>query len=230
MAPRVRLSPHRRGSRCRGGTTSRRRRAAFSAPGRAGHRPHEELAKSLLTALPPGDAYRAVYREEPIVTRLMVEGRTGRRAKGGFYDDVGDVLDLESGDYRPAQTVALEEFGGACHESAGAGRQSIGWWALCARGAADYAGRRGLSGSRYRRCCEAVDTAMRLGLGWTWGPFEFASRARRAPPGRPRHCGRRAVPCRRRGERRGGRLSSGQPAARLDETGDCSTPCRRGGW
>ena len=136
----------------------------------------EELAKSLLTALPPGDAYRAVYREEPIVTRLMVEGRTGRRAKGGFYDDEGHVLDLESGDYRPAQTVALK---------------SLEAHATDLRALAEYPDR----GGRYARAVlldtlayaaslvpgivgdrEAVDTAMRLGLGWTWGPFELIER------------------------------------------------------
>lgn len=140
----------------------------------------EELAKSLLTALPPGDAFHAVYREEPVVTRLMVEGRTGRRAKGGFYATRADgeacVLDLVSGDYRPARKVALD---------------SLETHATDLRALAGHPDR----GGRYARAVlldtlsyaaslvpaiadsrEAVDTAMRLGLGWTWGPFELIKR------------------------------------------------------
>lgn len=140
----------------------------------------EELAKSLMTALPAGDAFHAVYREEPIVTRLMVEGRTGRRGKGGFYaapsGGEGRVLDLASGDYRPARTVALE---------------SLQAHAGDLRALAGHPDR----GGRYARAVlldtlsyaaslvpaiadstEAVDTAIRLGLGWTWGPFELIER------------------------------------------------------
>ena len=140
----------------------------------------DELAKSLLTALPPGDAFHAVYREEPIVTRLMIEGRTGRRAEGGFYatadDGEGRVLDLASGEYRPLQTVALE---------------SLEAHATDLRALAEHPDH----GGRYARAVlldtlsyaaslvpaivdsrEAVDTAMRLGLGWTWGPFELIER------------------------------------------------------
>jgi len=139
-----------------------------------------ELATSLLSELPPGDAYRSVYREEPMVTRLMVEGRTGRRAKGGFYataeDGEGRVLDLASGDYRPLQKVALD---------------SLEAHATDLRALAEHPDR----GGRYARAVlldtlsyaaslvpatidspAAVDTAMRLGLGWTWGPFELIGR------------------------------------------------------
>ncbi len=140
----------------------------------------DELAKSLQTALPPGDAFHAVYREEPIVTRLMVEGRTGRRAKGGFYatadDGEGRVLDLASGECRPMQQVALA---------------SLDAHATDLRALAEHPDR----GGRYARAVlldtlsyaaslvpaivgrtEVVDTAMRLGLGWTWGPFELIGR------------------------------------------------------
>ena len=44
--------------------------------------PH--VAKSLLATLPAGDAYRALYREEPVIARMIAEGRTGRKGNGGF--------------------------------------------------------------------------------------------------------------------------------------------------
>ena len=45
--------------------------------------PH--VAHSLLATLPAGDAYRAVHRDEPMVARMIADGRTGRKGKGGFY-------------------------------------------------------------------------------------------------------------------------------------------------
>lgn len=143
----------------------------------------EELAKSLLSALPPGDAYHTVYREEPIIVRLLAEGRTGGRAKGGFYlmpgeaaDGEGRVLDLASGEYRLVQPVELD---------------SLAAYATDLRALAGHSDR----GGRFARAVlldtlayaaalmpaiaastEAVDTAVRLGLGWTWGPFELIER------------------------------------------------------
>jgi 3-hydroxyacyl-CoA dehydrogenase len=143
----------------------------------------EELARSLLSALPPDDAFHAVYREEPVVVRLLAEGHTGRRAKGGFYvlaeDDaegVERVLDLASGEYRARQPVVLESLTACAGDL---------------RALVEYDDR----GGRYARAVlldtlsyaaslvpdiaastDSVDTAIRLGLGWTWGPFELIAR------------------------------------------------------
>ena len=143
--------------------------------------PH--VAHSLFVTLPPGDAYREVYREEPIITRLIAEGRTGRKAKGGFYSlrRTGEAreklsLDLLSGDYRASQKPALE---------------SLDAHAKDLRALADHADR----GGRYARAVlldtlgyaaslvpgiaatvDAVDAAMRLGYAWKWGPFELIDR------------------------------------------------------
>ncbi len=44
--------------------------------------PH--VSKSMLATLPPGDAYRALYRDNPLILRLIESGRTGRKGgKGG---------------------------------------------------------------------------------------------------------------------------------------------------
>ena len=143
--------------------------------------PH--VAKSLFLTLPPDDAYRAVYRDEPIIARLIAEGRTGRKAKGGFYSlrRNGEgrekrALDLTSGEYRPARKPALE---------------SLDAHATDLRALASHPDR----GGRYARAVlldtlsyaaslvpgiagtvDAVDTAMRLGYAWKYGPFELIDR------------------------------------------------------
>ncbi len=143
--------------------------------------PH--VAKSFLLTLPPDDAYRCVYRDEPMMARLIAEGRTGRKAKGGFYrlrrDGQGReklALDLASGEYRPARKPALD---------------SLDAHATDLRALASHSDR----GGRYARAVlldtlsyaaalvpgiagtvDAVDTAMRLGYAWKFGPFELIDR------------------------------------------------------
>ena len=45
--------------------------------------PH--VAKSLLATLPPDDAYRAIHRDPELFGRMIADGYTGRKGKGGFY-------------------------------------------------------------------------------------------------------------------------------------------------
>jgi 3-hydroxyacyl-CoA dehydrogenase len=143
--------------------------------------PH--VAKSLFLMLPPDDAYRRVYRDEPMVARLIAEGRTGRKAQGGFYSRRGNgeareklALDLAGGDYRPVRKVQLD---------------SLDLHGRDLRALAEHPDR----GGRYARAVlldtlsyaaslvpgiadtvDAVDAAMRLGYAWTWGPFELIDR------------------------------------------------------
>jgi 3-hydroxyacyl-CoA dehydrogenase len=143
--------------------------------------PH--VAKSLLLTLPPDDAYRDVYRDEAAVARLIAEGRTGRKAKAGFYsvrrNGAGReklALDLANGEYRPSRKPALD---------------SLDAHAADLRALAEHPDR----GGRYARAVlldtlsyaasmvpevaatvDAVDAAMRLGYAWKWGPFELIDR------------------------------------------------------
>lgn len=143
--------------------------------------PH--VAHSLFVTLPPGDAYRAVYRDEPIITRLIAEGRTGRKAKGGFYSlrRNGEgreklSLDLITGEYRSSRKPVLDSL-----DAHGSDLRAL----------AEHPDR----GGRYARAVlldtlsyaaalvpeiagtvDAVDTAMRLGYAWKWGPFELIDR------------------------------------------------------
>src|SRR5690606_28648329 len=43
------------------------------------------LQKSLTGTLPKDDPYQKIARSEPLIERLIAEGYTGRKGKGGFY-------------------------------------------------------------------------------------------------------------------------------------------------
>ncbi|WP_029010011.1 3-hydroxyacyl-CoA dehydrogenase/enoyl-CoA hydratase family protein [Azospirillum halopraeferens] len=143
--------------------------------------PH--IARSLLATLPEGDAYRAAYREHPLIARMIAEGLTGRKGKGGFYrlnrdggGKVKEAIDLKTGAYRPAERPKPESL-------AAAGRDL--------RALADHPDRTGayartvLAGTLAYAASlvpeiaddiVSVDEAMRLGYNWKQGPFELIDR------------------------------------------------------
>ncbi len=62
---------------------------------------------SLAGALPPGDEFHAINREAPMLQKMIAEGYTGRKGKGGFYrlnksggKRVKESIDLQTGEYR----------------------------------------------------------------------------------------------------------------------------------
>ncbi len=76
--------------------------------------PH--TTKSLRAALPAEDAFHATYREMPLITKLIAEGYTGRKGKGGFYrlnrtdgQKTKEAVDLKTGAYRPSAKADLPE-------------------------------------------------------------------------------------------------------------------------
>ena len=66
------------------------------------------LAKSLSSTLPEGDAYFDTIRPLPLVDKMIAEGFTGRKGKGGFYrldrkpdgTKAKQAIDLKTGEYR----------------------------------------------------------------------------------------------------------------------------------
>ena len=143
--------------------------------------PH--VAKSLLATLPPDDAYRAIHRDPELFGRMIAEGYTGRKGKGGFYrvnkaggGRVKEAIDLATGSYRPTVKPALASLAAAraglpalvAHPDKG-GR--------CARRVLletlSYAA--GLV-PEIADDIVAVDQAMRLGYNWNYGPFELIDR------------------------------------------------------
>lgn len=140
--------------------------------------PH--VNSSLAKSLPPSDAFQAANRELPLLGKMIAEGYTGRKGKGGFYrlnraggGKIKEAIDLVSGDYRPERKADLPELAGAAKDlrtlfsaPGKIGRyawrvfgQTLSYAASLVPEAADDV--------------DAIDEAMRLGYNWQWGPFEL---------------------------------------------------------
>jgi 3-hydroxyacyl-CoA dehydrogenase len=140
-----------------------------------------KVDQSLATTLAPGDAYHGIRRDWPLLEKMIREGYTGRKGKGGFYrlnkaggQRVKEAISLDTGDYAPAGKPAL-----ASLDSAKAG----GLKALVVHG--DRGGRYawkvlaqvlGYAASLVPEIADSivdVDRAMQLGYNWKHGPFEL---------------------------------------------------------
>ncbi|MBW7851141.1 MAG: 3-hydroxyacyl-CoA dehydrogenase [Rhodospirillales bacterium] len=135
---------------------------------------------SMAAALPKTDAYHAIARDIPLFHRMIEQGYTGRKGKGGFYrlnraggGRVKEGIDLSTGEYRPTMAPSLDSLDEAKsnlralveHPDKG-GRYA--WWVLART--LSYAA--GLVPEAADDIV-AIDEAMRLGYNWRWGPFEL---------------------------------------------------------
>jgi len=140
--------------------------------------PHVE--KSMLSLLPENDMYREVHRPSPFIEKMIADGFTGRKGKGGFYrlnrsggQKTKESLDLKTGEYRAVEKATLESVSAARaglralveHPDKG-GRYA---WRVLAH-TLSYAA------SLIPEIADdlsAVDDAMKNGYAWKWGPFEL---------------------------------------------------------
>ena len=83
--------------------------------------PH--VSASMRAVLPKSDAFHSVDREQPLIARMIEQGLTGRKGKGGFYrlDRSGGgrarlAIDLKTGEYRPEQKPVLPEVEAAARD------------------------------------------------------------------------------------------------------------------
>jgi len=136
---------------------------------------------SLAAALPEGDAYHGIRRDWDLLDRLIAEGYTGRKGKGGFYrldksdgKRVKEALNLESGDYATAAKPILESLSASkagglkalvAHQDRG-GRFA---WAVLSRTLA-YAA---THVPETTGAIHDVDRALKFGYAWKFGPFEL---------------------------------------------------------
>ena len=143
--------------------------------------PH--VVGSMLKLLPKDDALcRFVDPDSALsklIARMIAEGSTGRKGKGGFYRLVRDggekrkeAIDLVTGDYRPAEKPVLESANAARKglralvEHPDKGGQYA--WAVLRRVLA-------YTASLLPEIADdiaAVDAAMKAGYAWKYGPFE----------------------------------------------------------
>ena len=138
------------------------------------------LSKSLSSTLPAGDPYFDTVRPLPLVDKMIADGFTGRKGKGGFYrfDNATRTklsLDLATGEYRPeAKPAELPGKTGKDLAALIAEPGKIGTYAWSILGnTLSYAAM--LVGEAADDVV-AIDDAMKLGYNWKYGPFELIDR------------------------------------------------------
>ena len=73
-----------------------------------------DVLKSFIKELPQEDLFHEVAKENSLITKLISEGYTGRKGKGGFYrinkkseKKVLEAINLKTGKYFPVKKVDL---------------------------------------------------------------------------------------------------------------------------
>jgi 3-hydroxyacyl-CoA dehydrogenase len=137
-----------------------------------------QVAASMQRTLSKDDPYLRLYKDRPLIAKMIAEGYTGRKGKGGFYrltktatGRVKEATDLATGQYRPStepQLASIHERKPAAllkHEDRGGQyarrvlAQTLAYAAALVPEIADDV--------------VAVDEAMRWGYTWKFGPFEL---------------------------------------------------------
>jgi len=142
--------------------------------------PH--LQASLTSTLPANDAYQPLARKEPLIEKMIADGYTGRKGKGGFYRinrEAGkrkEAIDLATGEYRPVAKAPTLPGAAAKGDLAALlalpGKVGAYAWAVLGPTLA-------YAASLVPEVADdiaAVDAAMKLGYNWKWGPFELIDR------------------------------------------------------
>ena len=140
--------------------------------------PH--LKASLTATLPAADAYQAIARDHPLILKLIADGYTGRKGKGGFYRlnrEAGkrkEAIDLATGEWRAqAKAAAIPtKAGDLAALLALPGKYGAFAWAVLGPTLA-------YAAALVEEAADdilAIDEAMKLGYNWRWGPFELIDR------------------------------------------------------
>ena len=140
-----------------------------------------KIDANLAESLPADDSYQGIRRDLPLLHRMIEQGFTGRKGKGGFYrlkangkERLKEAIDLTSGDYRPAVSPTLDslEAGKGVglralieHPDKG-GRYA---WAVLSQTLAYVAA----VTPEIADDIHAVDRVMQLGYNWMYGPFKL---------------------------------------------------------
>ena len=136
-----------------------------------------DVLKSFVKELPKNDPFQEVAKEIPLITKLIENGYTGRKGKGGFYrinkqnnQKILEAINLTTGEYSPTKKIDL-------------GIDTVNLKALIDR--KDKYGEYAWSViSKIINYASSlvpsitdkfndIDEAMRLGFNWAMGPFEM---------------------------------------------------------
>jgi 3-hydroxyacyl-CoA dehydrogenase len=139
-----------------------------------------QVNASMGGVLPKSDAFHAANRDVPLIGRMIAEGLTGRKGKGGFYRldrSVGGrtklAIDLKTGEYRPERKPVVPEIEADLRGLLSAPGK-FGTYAF--RVLAQTISYASTLVPEAAGSIADIDEAMRLGYAWRWGPFELADK------------------------------------------------------
>lgn len=143
--------------------------------------PH--IAKSMLSTLPPSDRFRTLYQEPELIKKMIADGYTGRKGKGGFYHmnkeggkKTKEAINLKTGEYAKEKKSTL-----ASVDAAKGGLIGL----VMAKDIGGTYARKVLTHTLHYAASLVpeisddilnIDAAMRLGYAWKFGPFELIDR------------------------------------------------------
>lgn len=139
------------------------------------------LKASLTSTLPANDPYQAIAYDHPLILKMIADGYTGRKGKGGFYrinreaGKVKEAINLATGDYAKAKkpvsipSAAQKDLRALISAPGVVGAYA---WAVLGPTLAYAAGLIGEASDDIL----AIDVAMKLGYNWKYGPFELIDR------------------------------------------------------
>lgn len=142
------------------------------------------IATEMLNTLPANDAFRTLYQPPELVAKMIADGYTGRKGKGGFYrmqkhadgSKTKEVINLKTGEYSPEKKAKLESVDAAKGGLAALfSHPDIG---------GQYASAVMLKTLHYAASLipeisddiQSVDGAMVMGYAWKYGPFQLIDR------------------------------------------------------
>ena len=140
--------------------------------------PH--ISASMAGALLAEDEFHAINRQAPVLQKMIAEGYTGRKGRGGFYrlnksggKRVKETIDLQTGEYRAERAADMPELAAAGRDlralMSGQGKAARFAWRVMGH-VMGYAAKLVPEATDE---IAAIDEAMRLGYNWKHGPFEL---------------------------------------------------------
>lgn len=137
--------------------------------------PH--INASMKALLPADDLFVTELREQPLIAKMIADGYTGRKGKGGFYrvnkaaGKVKESIGLITGEYEPSKRITLPPAASKTGRSLIASSDKYGKFAWDVM-----SGTLGYAASLVGEIADdivSIDDAMKLGFGWKFGPFEL---------------------------------------------------------
>ena len=136
-----------------------------------------DVLKSFVKELPKNDPFQEVAKEIPLITKLIQNGYTGRKGKGGFYrinkqnnQKILEAINLATGEYSPTKKIDLGidtvNLKALIDRKDKYGEYA---WSVISK-IINYAS--SLVPSITNKFND-IDEAMRLGFNWAMGPFEM---------------------------------------------------------